>query len=131
MTRLEIEKAIFELVKQYYSDDREPFVLGKSKVPLIAQPYSWQEVNQAVSSLLRCEITLNQSQGNKVGQFEDLWSSYLGVKNSIMVNSGSSANLLSLFILSNPTTKKPYISRSRDNYSCSHLAHNCFIDLGN
>ena len=37
--------------------------------------------------------------------FEKLWSDYIGVKNGIMVNSGSSANLLALFALANPTTE--------------------------
>lgn len=105
MKKSEIEKTIFELIKLYYTGKKSAFVPGKTKIPLICSPYSWEEVNQAMSSLLRCEITLNQFQGNKVGQFEDLWSSYLGVNNSIMVNSGSSANLLALFILANPTTK--------------------------
>ena len=37
--------------------------------------------------------------GNKVKEFEKAWSSWLGVKYSVFVNSGSSANLLSLSAL--------------------------------
>ena len=37
--------------------------------------------------------------GNKVREFEQLWSEWLGVKYSVFVNSGSSANLLCLALL--------------------------------
>ena len=37
--------------------------------------------------------------GANVRAFEESWSAWLGVKYSVFVNSGSSANLLSLFIL--------------------------------
>ena len=39
------------------------------------------------------------TQGPKVKQFEQEWSKWLGVKHSIFVNSGSSANLLTLSAL--------------------------------
>lgn len=37
--------------------------------------------------------------GSKVREFEEKWSEWLGVKYSVFVNSGSSANLLSLMLL--------------------------------
>jgi CDP-6-deoxy-D-xylo-4-hexulose-3-dehydrase len=40
--------------------------------------------------------------GEKVKSFEDLFAKYIGSKEAIMVNSGSSANLIALSILSNP-----------------------------
>ena len=43
--------------------------------------------------------------GEKVKSFEEQFSKYIGCKNGIMVNSGSSANLLALSILSNPATE--------------------------
>ena len=39
------------------------------------------------------------TQGPRVKQFETEWSKWLGVKHSIFVNSGSSANLLTLAAL--------------------------------
>ena len=39
------------------------------------------------------------TQGPKVKEFEQKWSKWLGVKHSIFVNSGSSANLLTLSAL--------------------------------
>jgi len=43
--------------------------------------------------------------GKKVEQFESLFADYIGTKYAIMVNSGSSANLLALSLLTNPTLK--------------------------
>ena len=44
---------------------------------------------------------------NKVTrEFEKRFAKYLGVKYALMVNSGSSANLLALFALINPKAKK-------------------------
>jgi CDP-6-deoxy-D-xylo-4-hexulose-3-dehydrase len=40
--------------------------------------------------------------GRKVKEFEALFADYIGVKHAVMVNSGSSANLLALAILTNP-----------------------------
>jgi CDP-6-deoxy-D-xylo-4-hexulose-3-dehydrase len=40
--------------------------------------------------------------GAKVRQFEAMFAEYIGVKHAMMVNSGSSANLLALSVLTNP-----------------------------
>lgn len=40
--------------------------------------------------------------GNKVREFERAFASAVGAKHAVMVNSGSSANLLALAVLSNP-----------------------------
>jgi len=45
--------------------------------------------------------------GNKVKKFEDEFSRYVGCENGIMVNSGSSANLIALSVLTNPTIENP------------------------
>lgn len=39
------------------------------------------------------------TQGNKVREFEEMWSKWIGCKYSVFVNSGSSANLLMLYAL--------------------------------
>jgi len=51
-----------------------------------------------MESLLSTWVTM----GEKVRRFERLFAKYVGVTNGIMVNSGSSANLLALSVLSNP-----------------------------
>jgi len=79
------------------------FVPGASPVPLMVPSYDHREVGQVVDSLLRGHITLNQTAGNKVMRFEQAWADYVGTGEAVMVNSGSSANLLALFVLANPT----------------------------
>ena len=46
------------------------------------------------------------TQSKKVSEFEQKWSKWLGVKYSVFVNSGSSANFLSMLILKSMSPKK-------------------------
>ena len=74
---------------------------GKMRVPLSVPSYGWDEVAEALDSLLSTHVTM----GQKVTQFERMFAEYLGVKHAIMVNSGSSANLIALSILTNPAVE--------------------------
>lgn len=95
---------IHDLLGRFYAVREEPeFVPGRSTVRLMTPTYDQAEVGQVVESLLRGQITLNQTAGNKVARFEQAWADYIGVGEAVMVNSGSSANLLALFTLSNPS----------------------------
>jgi CDP-4-dehydro-6-deoxyglucose reductase, E1 len=88
-------------IKNYFEEngkESDEFISGKSKIPLAIPPYSWEEVWDSLDSLLSMKTTMDK----KVKQFEKLFAKYIGVKYAIMVNSGSSANLLALSILSNP-----------------------------
>lgn len=85
-------------IRKYFEQKNvEKFIPGKSKIPLAVPPYGWEETSEALDSLL----TMNTTMGNKVKKFEDKFAEYLGVKYAVMVNSGSSANLLALSVLSN------------------------------
>lgn len=100
----EIQGNINEVVRQYYASQKKaPFVKGKTRIPLITPSYSAEEVNEAIDSLLTTRVTM----GEKVKHFERLFAEYIGVKHAVMVNSGSSANLLALSILTNPGIKNP------------------------
>ena len=102
-----IKDEIMLLVEKFYANKTElDFIPGKSKVSLMEPSYNSKEVNQVIDSLLSTRITLNDNSSNKVIQFENSWAKYIDVKNSIMVNSGSSANLLALFALANPTIER-------------------------
>ena len=46
------------------------------------------------------------TQSKKVLEFEKKWSKWLGAKYSVFVNSGSSANLISMLILKSLSSKK-------------------------
>lgn len=99
----QIVSKIQELTRRFFEVAAdEEFIPGKTPVRLMLPTYDWREINQVLDSLFSTMITLNQSEGNKVAQFEELWSHYIGVDHGVMVNSGSSANLLALFVLANP-----------------------------
>ena len=90
---------IDDMVKNYFKNKTYVFEPGKSKIPLAVPSYNHEEVTEAIHSLLDTMVTM----GNKVKQFEDKFAKYIGTRHAIMVNSGSSANLLSLAILTNPS----------------------------
>lgn len=100
MDNAEIMAKIKSLAKEYFEGQEQEFVPGQTKVRL-APIYGWEEAADAIDSLLSTQVTM----GRKVKQFEDIFSSYIGVKHGVMVNSGSSANLIALSVLTNPSTK--------------------------
>ncbi len=66
--------------------------------PLACNTLEAEEIIAAVDVLLSGRITM----GPRVSGFERAWSDFLGVQNSVMVNSGSSANLLAMSALTAP-----------------------------
>ena len=96
--RLELAKQIQESVRRYFSLEDPLRNHTSHKIPLHAASYGAEEVNEVIDSLLSTQVTM----GEKVKKFESLWAEYLGVRNAIMVNSGSSANLIAASVLSNP-----------------------------
>ena len=92
-----LKEEIFEKVKKYYEivhEDRE-FVPGKSRIHYAGRVYNEEEMINMVDSILDFWITLG-TYGDKL---EKRLSDYLGVKESVLVNSGSSANLISISAL--------------------------------
>ena len=64
---------------------------------LMSNNFTDNDIKEVIKRLKRKERVFTQSKN--VIKFEKLWSKWLGVKYSVFVNSGSSANLLSLTIL--------------------------------
>lgn len=77
-----------------YGEPRE-FVRGKTPIPLSLPTYGAAEVVEALDSLMSTWVTM----GAKVKAFEEMFADHIGRKHAIMVNSGSSANLLALSAL--------------------------------
>lgn len=65
--------------------------------PLMQGNISKDDLNCVVKYLMQDDPMLTQS--SQVREFEQEWSAWLGVKRSVFVNSGSSANLLTLSAL--------------------------------
>jgi len=106
MTEKRILKNIERQVKAFFALEKKRPAKG-SKIALMKPFYDHREVMQVVDSLLRREITLNHAAGTKVQRFEDQWAKYVGKSEGIMVNSGSSANLMALDVLRNPLLENP------------------------
>ena len=70
--------------------------------PLIENPYRSKDILEAIKILRSKKLTI----GPKTDQFQKYFSKKLKSKFSLMVNSGSSANLLALQCLINPYRKK-------------------------
>lgn len=97
-----IENKIHKLIGEYFSDSKREFIPNKTTIPLISPSYGKEEVSEAMSSLLSTWVTM----GKKVSRFEKLFAKYIGTKYAVMVNSGSSANLIALSVLTNPKLSK-------------------------
>lgn len=98
-----VKTEIFALVQRYFRLFEEQKARQAPGIPLIDCPYGSDEVCESLDSLLSTFVTM----GPKVCRFEEEFASYLGVKRAVMVNSGSSANLVALSVLSSPLTKDP------------------------
>ena len=70
----------------------------KLHFPLVDSSYDNQEIISCMATLLSGQLTM----GAKVRQFEQNFARYCGARFAVMVNSGSSANLLALSVLTNP-----------------------------
>ena len=65
-------------------------------IPLVKNTISNEEIDQLISWLKNYP---RLTKGDLTIQFENKWSDFLGVKHSVFVNSGSSANLLMVYLL--------------------------------
>jgi len=74
------------------------FVAGQDVVPYAGRVFTGDEVAAAISSTLDFWLTL----GKEGEAFEEGLAAFLGVRKSVLCNSGSSANLLAVSALSSP-----------------------------
>ena len=75
-----------------------PFVPGDTVIPYAARVFTEEEVEAGVDSVLDFWLTL----GKNGDEFERRLADFLKVRRSILVNSGSSANLLAVSALTSP-----------------------------
>jgi len=65
-------------------------------IPLMSNNIKKEDINALIDFL---QTTDRFTQGPKVCEFEQAWSDWLGVKHSLFVNSGSSANFITMAVL--------------------------------
>ncbi len=102
----EIKAEILRLTAEFYRTSQQHlprqekvFVPGKDTVQYAGRVYDEQEMIAAVSNMLDFWLTA----GPAANTFEKEFAKYLGVKYSLIVNSGSSANLLAMSCLTSPS----------------------------
>ena len=95
-----LRRKIIELVRQYYAAAfPEPaFVPGESPVRYAGRVFDADELTHLVEAALDFWLTT----GRFANQFEREFARFFGLKHAILVNSGSSANLLALSCLTSP-----------------------------
>lgn len=100
-----LKSQILELTREYSrqahaasrpgAERQDPFVPGETSIPYAARTFTEDEVAAAVSSTLDFWLTL----GPEGEAMEKALAEFLGVRGSVLVNSGSSANLVALSAL--------------------------------
>lgn len=93
----ELRDRIRALVGDYYRDAFAPreFVPGSTPVPVSGRVFNEEELEYLVDSALDFWLTT----GRFAEQFEREFARFVGVREAILVNSGSSANLLAVSAL--------------------------------
>jgi len=98
-TRAEqIRQQILDLTREYHAErfaEKPDFEPGSSRVPYAGRVFDEREMVSLVDSSLDFWLTY----GRFSAAFESGLASYLGIKHALLVNSGSSANLLAFAAL--------------------------------
>lgn len=97
----DIRKEILELVEKYYTEEfaPRPFDPEKSRVHYAGRVFDAEELVALVEASLDFFLTANRF----TEEFESSFAQYLGTSEALLVNSGSSANLVALTALTSPT----------------------------
>ena len=100
MTSEALKKEILEKTAEYYrlvhqAKQKDPFVPGKSRVNYAGRVFDEKEMQNLVDASLEFWLTY----GHWSRDFEKGLAAYLGVRFALLVNSGSSANLLAFMTL--------------------------------
>jgi CDP-6-deoxy-D-xylo-4-hexulose-3-dehydrase len=92
---------ILELVAEYSAEafPEKKFFPGESSVPVSGRVFDTRDVQSLVDSGLDFWLTT----GRFANQFEKEFASFFNMRHAILVNSGSSANLLALTCLTSPS----------------------------
>ncbi len=101
-----LERKILELTAELHRLRRAkapPFVEGRSTIPYAGRVYDEREVQAAVKASLDFWLTL----GPEGEALERELAGFLGVRHALLVNSGSSANLVAFMTLTSDELPRP------------------------
>jgi len=100
MKERDVRNRILDLVTEFWTDNRdeEVFLPGKTPVKYAGRIFDELEIRAAVNACLDFWLT----EGRFVKQLQEALAQKVGVKYALLVNSGSSANLLAVTALTSP-----------------------------
>jgi CDP-4-dehydro-6-deoxyglucose reductase, E1 len=106
-----IKQEILEKVKEYYSlvhaNNNIEFTPNKTRINYAGRVFDGKEMVNLIDSSLEFWLTY----GRYSKEFEKRLADFLGIKYTLLVNSGSSANLLAFMTLTSPLLKDRQIKR--------------------
>lgn len=110
MIQEKLRQEILEKVREYYRlvlMEEDSFVPGQTRVSYGGRVFDEKELEMLVDSSLDFWLTY----GRFSREFEKKFSEYLGAHWTLLVNSGSSANLLAFMALTSPELKERRVCR--------------------
>ena len=98
--RVELRNRILDLAGEYCAEAfaRQPFVPGETPVPVSGKVFDGAEMRLLVDASLDFWLTT----GRFAEEFERRFARFIGVRECVLVNSGSSANLVAVSALTSP-----------------------------
>ena len=95
------EELIDQLVERAFLEKHSPrpFIPGESAIPVTGKVFGKEEIRAAVSASLDFWLTA----GPHTDVFESRFAKLIGMRSAHLVNSGSSANLVALSVLTSPS----------------------------
>lgn len=95
-----LREEILGKVKEFYKEkkSKEIFIPGKSSVPYAGKVYDEKEMTSLISAAMDFWLTA----GEYADKLEERLAEFLGRKYCLLVNSGSSANLIAISALTSP-----------------------------
>ena len=111
-TKETLKTEILQKVAEYYQhvhapQQQKPFVKGETRVNYAGRVFDEKEIQNLVDASLDFWLTY----GDYSRTFEKKLAEYLGLRWALLVNSGSSANLLAFMALTSPLLKERQIQR--------------------
>ena len=99
-----LREAVFAAVRSFYAykHANKQFVPGKTAIPVSGKVFDDDEMLRLVDSSLDFWLTT----GRFAAEFERKFAAWMGVRHCLLVNSGSSANLVALTALTSPALKE-------------------------
>ncbi len=96
----QIKQEIFDKIKEYYEKNIKN--ISSDSIPISGKVFDEKELISAVDAVLDCWWT----EGKYAKKFSEEFCNFLDIKHCILVNSGSSANLLALKCLTSKKLKE-------------------------